>query len=89
MAASATLAAAPDSTPDPDAPEGEKKPDDKITTTTEEDTGVSTQGGLMDALLDKDPAEQYSEQHIAQVEADKKASKAEIAKRLKDAKKRE
>merc|ERR1712146_361009 len=46
-------------------------------------------GGLMDALMGKDPAAEFSEEHLAQVEADKKLSKKQIAKRLAEAKKRE
>ena len=42
----------------------------------------------MDALMGKDPTEEYSEEHIAQVEEDKKTSKKEIADRLKKAKER-
>jgi hypothetical protein len=50
MAASATLAA-------PDESTEEKKPATDSATSTEEDLSLSTGGGLMDALMDKDPTE--------------------------------
>ena len=82
MAASATLAA--DDPADADA----KKPAAETETSTGEDLNLSTGGGLMDALMGKDAAEEFSEERMAQVEADKKTSKKEIEKRLADAKKR-
>lgn len=82
MAASATLAADDANT------EETKKPAADTATGTEEDLSLSTGGGLMDALMGKDAAEDFSEEHLAQVEAVKKESKKEIAKKLKDAKAR-
>ena len=67
----------------------EPKPDAIQDASTAEDLNLGTSGGLMDALMDKDPAAEFSEEHLAQVEADKKTSKKEIAKRLAEAKKRE
>jgi len=51
MAASATLAATPDENSD------EKKPAADAATSTDDDLNISTGGGLMDALMDKDPTE--------------------------------
>ena len=76
MAASATLAADDAST------EETKKPAADTATGTEEDLSLSTGGGLMDALMGKDAAEDFSEEHLAQVEAVKKESKKEIAKKF-------
>lgn len=101
MAASATLAVNDNKKKDPDEDEDgdgeaedkkkkeEPKPDAIQDASTAEDMNIGTSGGLMDALMDKDPAAEFSEEHLAQVEADKKQSKKEIQKRLAAAKKRE
>lgn len=100
MAASASLAVNDNKKKDPDEDEDgdgeaekkkkeEPKPDAIQDASTAEDLNLGTSGGLMDALMDRDPAAEFSEEHLAQVEADKKQSKKEIQKRLAAAKKRE
>jgi hypothetical protein len=64
MAASADMAKS-DGKADPDADTDAKKPATETATTTDEDLSLSTGGGLMDALMDKDPTEVYSEAHLA------------------------
>ena len=50
---------------DADAPKAEAKPDAIQDASTAEDLNLGTSGGLMDALMDKDPAAEFSEEHLA------------------------
>lgn len=85
MAASASLAVNDNKKADPEEEEDtdaegetkskkkeEPKPDAIQDASTAEDLNLGTSGGLMDALMDKDPADEFSEEKLAQAEADKK-----------------
>lgn len=71
MAASASIAVNDnkkkdeDEDADTEAPKKEPKPDAIQDASTAEDLNLGTSGGLMDALLDKDPAAEFSEEHLA------------------------